>query len=169
MIFGSYLSPDGAWRVDVVIYDCTLVDPESEQEDSLEQLILVSVAEDSQTLLDTQLLTCGGLGAAGFEGLFWTPDGSYFYYTGAREGVPDGCGFWERSMDRFNIIHRHSEHVGGGPISPDRSKVATWFDHDLTLWNLNGDRIGPVPNPIENAIPAHRVVAQWPVRRLFAQ
>lgn len=139
--------------MDVVIYDCTLVDADTEGENSLEQLFLVSTAADgSQTLVDTQLLNCGGLGAAGLEGLFWTSDGSYFYYTDAREGVPDGCGFWERPMHRFNINDRQTEYIGGGPISPDGSKIATWVNHDLTLWNLNGDRIASIAHPIPNAI-----------------
>jgi hypothetical protein len=151
--FASYPSPDGEWRVDVVIYACAIVDPETQQENSFEQLILVSAADSSRSVLDTQLLNCGGLGAAGFEGLFWTSDGEYFYYTSARDGVPDGCGYWEKPLGRFNVIERQAEAVGGGPISPDGSKLATWIDHSLTLWDLSGDRIGSVPQSLEDAVP----------------
>ncbi|MFA5787877.1 MAG: WD40 repeat domain-containing protein [Actinomycetota bacterium] len=151
--YASYPSPDGEWRVDVVIYACTIVDPETQQENSLEQLILVSAADGSRSVLDTQMLNCGGLGAAGFEGLFWTPDGAHFYYTRARDGVPDGCGYWEKPLGRFNIIEGQAEYVGGGPFSPDGSRIATWIDHSLTLWDVSGDRIGSVPHPIEDAFP----------------
>ena len=59
----SYPSPDGQWRIDLVIYGCTIVDPEVQQENSLEQLILVSAADGSRTVVDTQLLNCGGRGS----------------------------------------------------------------------------------------------------------
>ena len=151
--FASYPSPDGQWRIDLVIYACTTVDPEVQQENSLEQLMLVSAADGSRTVVETQLLNCGGLGAAGLEGRFWTPDGAYFYYTSARDGVPDGCGYWEQPLGRFNVFEGHAEYVGGGPISPDGTKIATWIDHSLTIWEISGDRIGSVPHPIEDALP----------------
>ena len=40
--------------------------------------------------VETQLLYCGGIGASGLEGKFWSPDSRFFYYTNAREGWPDG-------------------------------------------------------------------------------
>jgi len=151
--FASYPSPDGEWRIDLVIHGCTIVDPEVQQENSLEQLILVSTADGSRTVVDTQLLNCGGLGPAGLEGRFWTPDGAYFYYTGARDGVPDGCGYWEQPLGRFNMIKWLPEFVGGGPISPDGTRIATWLDHSLTIWEVSGDQIGSVPHPIEGVLP----------------
>ncbi len=152
-LFASYPSPDGSWRVEVVIYDCTPIDPEQPQGNSLEQLFLVSEADGERVVVDTQLLHCGGLGAAGLEGLFWTKSSSHFYYTGTREGVPDGCGFWQRPMDRIRISDKSTEYVGAGPVSPSGHLIATWLDHDLTIWEVDGPRVASIAHPIQKAIP----------------
>ena len=152
-LFGSYPSPDGSWRVEVIIYDCAPIDPEQPRGNSLEQLFLVTEAGGKKTLLDSQLLNCGGLGASGLEGLFWTSSSSYFYYTGTREGVPDGCGFWQGLMDRINVSEKSTEYVGAGPVSPSGDLIATWVDHDLTLWKLDGPRFASITHPIPEAIP----------------
>jgi hypothetical protein len=100
----SYPSPDGKWKAEVVIYDCTPVDAPNEggpEENSFEQLVLTNVQEGTQQVVDTQLINCGGLGAFGLEGLEWSEDSRYFYYTDAREGVPDGAGEWTRPVWRL--------------------------------------------------------------------
>jgi hypothetical protein len=151
--FASYLSPDALWRVEIVIYDCTLVDPEMIRGNSLEQLFLVSTRDGTRDLIESESLHCGGLGAAGFEGRFWTADSKFFYYTGAREGVPDGCGYWERPLSRLAPNQRTVDYVGGGPISPDGEMIATWLGYDLAIWQLDGPQIAAVPLPVETAIP----------------
>ena len=152
-LFGSYPSPDGFWRVEVIIYDCTPIDPEQPRGNSLEQLFLVSALDSGRVLLDSELLHCEGLGAAGLEGLFWSATSSFFYYTRARQGVPDGCGFWQRPMDRINVSDKSTQFVGAGPVSPSGDLIVTWVDHDLTLWNLDGPRVASVTHPLPKAIP----------------
>lgn len=75
-----------------MIYDCVPVG--AVEENAYEQLKLIQIDNSVAKIVDNQLRSCGGLGAFGLAGLFWSPNSSYFYYTNAREGVPDGCGYW---------------------------------------------------------------------------
>jgi hypothetical protein len=85
--------------------------------------------------------------------LFWTNSSSYFYYTGTREGVPDGCGFWQGLMDRIKVSDKSIEYVGAGPVSPSGDLIAAWVDHDLTIWELDGPPVASITHPIQEAIP----------------
>jgi heat shock protein HslJ len=142
-LYGSYPSPDGEWRAEVEVYDCVRVGEVDEY--AYEQLKLVQVSSGEEEIVASQLRYCGGLGAVGLDGLFWSANSRYFYYTDAREGVPDGCGYWERPTIRVDIIHREVERLGGGPVSPDTSKLVTWVGHELVAWDVDGGEIARVP------------------------
>jgi len=142
-LYGSYPSPDGKWRAEVVIYEC--VRTGEVKEIAYEQLKLVQVANGDERIADAQLRYCGGLGAFGLAGLFWSPNGRYFYYTDAREGVPDGCGYWKRPIIRLDSTSLDKEYLGAGSRSPDGGKIATWQGRELVVWNINGGEIARVP------------------------
>ncbi len=141
-LYDSHLSPDGQWRAEVVRYDCA--DLGGVDQIAYEQLRLVHVATGDERVVDEQLLFCGGLGAFGLAGLFWSPNGRYFYYTDAREGVPDGCGYWERPLLRLDVASLGRECLGAGPLSPDGEKIATWQGRDLVVWSVDGGEIARV-------------------------
>jgi hypothetical protein len=132
-------SPDDKWQAEVVIYDCIPIDTLDLY--GYEELRLVEIKTGAEKVIDAQLKNCGGLGAAGLEGLFWSPNSRYLYYTRAREGVPDGCGYlWERPITRLDIVNQTSEQLGGGPWSPDKTKMAAWQwpEKELVIWRMNG-------------------------------
>lgn len=142
-ISASLLSPDGEWRAEVAIYHCVPFGNMGEY--GLEQLRLVQVSNGAEKIADRQVLACGGLGAFGFSGLFWSSDSRLFYYTNAREGFPEGCGYWERPILRVDVTNRVVENLGGGPVSPDGSKLATWQERELVVWDINDGEIGRAP------------------------
>ena len=152
-LFASYPSPDSNWQAEVVIYECTAVDPEVPNGNSLEQLRLIRVVDASQRTVHSQLLYCGGLGAFGLEGLFWTEDSRYFYYTDAREGGPDGCGYWRRPLLRFDVLDGSMDEFGAGTISPDGTKIAAWNGDQLEVWELAGGQIGQTQIPLPGLNP----------------
>jgi hypothetical protein len=125
------LSPDGEWRAEVAIYDCIPFGDMGEY--ALEQLKLVQVSKGVEKVADSQLLACGGLGAFGFEGLFWSLNSRFFYYTDASEGVPDGCGYWVKPVLRLDTTSLTVESLGGGLPSPDGMKLATWQGRELVI------------------------------------
>ncbi len=134
-IYKSYPSPDGKWRVEITIYDCVKVDTRSNADaNAYEQLQLLN-ASGGKELIDSQLQNCGGLGAAGLDGLYWSSNSRYFYYTNARDGVPDGCGYWEKPILRLNTDTLKTANLGGGPNSPDGTKIITWQGNELVIWD----------------------------------
>lgn len=149
-LLASYSSPDNQWRVEIIIYDCVHIeglDPGFFADiHAYEQLKLVDVRSGATQVLDNQYQSCGGLGAFGLEGRFWSSNSQYFYYTDAREGVPDGlCGYWERSFLRLDITNRSTEFLGMGTLSPDRTKLATWQNSDLVVWSLDEGQMARSP------------------------
>lgn len=151
-VHGVYPSPDGKWQAEVIIYDCVKVDARlSADANAYEQLKLIQVSGGDEKIVDNQLQYCGGLGAAGLDGLFWSLNSLFFYYTNAREGVPDGCGFWERPTLRLDINTLKIEYLGGGPVSPDGNKMATWQGIDLVVSDVNkGTEVGRISPYILN-------------------
>ncbi len=92
-LYNSFPSPDGVWRTDVLIYDCVKTFGGYEAggyENAYDQLRLINLVTGDDKLADEQLQYCGGIGAYGLEGLFWSSNSRYFYYITAREGVPGG-------------------------------------------------------------------------------
>ena len=136
---GSYASPDGHWQVEVLIYDC--VATAENQENAYDQLNLLEASNGQSTVLADQLQSCGGLGAAGLAGLFWSPNSRFFYYTDAREGVPDGCGDWAGSILRYDTQTQATVALGGGPRSPDGTKIATRQGVELVIWAIDQGEI----------------------------
>jgi Tol biopolymer transport system component len=127
-----------------VIRDCVPVG--EADENAYEQLRLAQVGSANTEIADSQLQVCGGLGAFGLAGLFWSPNSRYFYYTSAREDAPDGCGgFWEPPILRFDVTTLKSENLGGGTPSPDGTKLVTWLEKDLLVWDVNAGEIARIP------------------------
>ncbi len=143
----SYPSPDGAWRIDVVSTGCVSVDdPAGSASQAIEQLLRVERDGGAVTPIESQLIFCGGLGGFGFEGLTWSSNSRYFYFTAAREGSPDGlCWYWERTITRLEVATGRVEPLGGGPLSPDGARLATWQNRDVVIWDLNLGEIARVP------------------------
>lgn len=146
-IHSSFASADGKWRAEVVIHDCVKVDPrETADANAVEMLKLVRISDQTGMIIETQLLSCGGVGAGGLGGLFWSPNGQYFYYTDARKGLPDGsCGYWARPIKRINVDSQKVELVGGGHVSPDKTKLAFWQDNEIVIWSLDEGEIARAP------------------------
>jgi hypothetical protein len=92
----TFPSPDGQWQAETVVYGCVETDEETEHAYELLRFAASSAGEWRQ--VDSQLINCGGLGAYGLAGLCWSRDSRYFYYTPARQGVPDGAGEWSRPV-----------------------------------------------------------------------
>jgi WD40 repeat protein len=130
--------------MEVVIFDCVPVGETDEA--AYEQLKLIRASDGVAKIVDTQLIYCGGLGAYGFKGLFWSPNSRYFYYANAREGSPDGvCSYWEPSIFSFEVTTGNKEAIGMGPRSPDGKKIAAWDDNgEIVVWDIDAGEVGRV-------------------------
>jgi hypothetical protein len=146
-IHSFFASADQKWRVEVVVHDCVKVHPgENADANAVEMLKLIQISNQTEKIIETQLLNCGGVGAGGLGGLFWSPSSQYFYYTDAREGLPDGiCGYWARPIKRVNVNTQKVELVGAGHLSPDKTKLAFWQDNEIVIWSLDEGEIARVP------------------------
>ena len=139
----THVSPDGQWRVALAQTGC--VPTAAETEHTYETVHLLSGDGTDTTLVESQLINCGGLGAYGFEAFFWSPNSRYFYYTTARTGVPDGCGPWVRPVRRLDTADATTVNLGSGWPSPDGAYLATWLKQELVLWDLDGEELGRLP------------------------
>jgi len=135
----SYVSPDKQWRIDIVVRDCTKVDPRPDaDENSLVQLVLVDLRQSSEAMISDQFIYCGGLGAYGFGGQRWSVDSHAFYFTPANTGGPDGvCWYWEQPIYRLDLQSREVMPLGGGPTSPDGASLAVWQADELVIWDYD--------------------------------
>jgi hypothetical protein len=148
-----FTSPDQTWRAEIVRYDCTLI---SEADDELAgvpiayELLQLTGPDGKVTPVAHQLQYCGGLGAGGINGLFWSPDGKYFYFDMAREGVPDGlpCGYWHTGKSRLNLETLEVEVLPGkGSVSPDGLRLLLVAEPDFILWDPNQGEVGRSAHP----------------------
>lgn len=139
-VLGPYPAPDGARRAEVRVYDCVSAIPEYET--AYEMLLIVDEKSGEEELAATQLIACGGLGAFGLEGKSWSPEGDFFCFTDAREGVPDGCGFWQQPLSRVNTASGEVERLGPAVRSPDGTQLASWDGRDLVIWSVSGGQVG---------------------------
>ncbi len=125
---------------------------ESADANAVEILKLIHTGDQTEMIIETQLLSCGGVGVYGISGLVWSPNNHYFYYTDARESVPDGsCGYWARPIKRVNVDTQEVELVGAGHLSPDKTKLAFWQDNEIVIWSLDEGEIARVPATIPEA------------------
>jgi hypothetical protein len=130
----SLPSPDGEWRAEVVVYPCVET---GEGEQAFEELRLTDAHHGRTFVADHQLQNCGGLGAFGLGRLSWSQNSRYLYYTDAREGVPDGgCGAWIPPTVRLDVETHEVVHLGSGPLSLDKTQLATWQADKLVIWKL---------------------------------
>ncbi len=150
VIYDSYPSPDNQWQARVVKYRCSEMEPGVEV--ALEQLRLIDGA-GQVVVADSQLIYCGGLGAFGLAGRFWSDDSRFFFYTDAREGVPDGCGFWEQPLLRVEAASATRVNLGAGPFSPDGRRLAAWQAGQLVIWDVAGGELSRLQPEVDGAQP----------------
>jgi hypothetical protein len=144
-----YFSPDGRWRAELLVIPCTAIG--AEQIHAYDELSAVEISTGQRMRIHAQLQNCGGLGEAGLRGEFWSRNSRFFYYTDAREGVPDGCGYWAGSVWRWDSNDGSRTHLGGTVISPDRRWMAAWQEQAIVVWAVDGDELGRAAG----AEPAH--------------
>lgn len=132
--------------------------PGSEIEaNAYEQLRIHNLQDDISVVVDGQVINCGGLGAAGLAGLFWSEDSRFFYYTNAREGLPDGgCGYWASPVLRLDLETMATVYLGGGPVSPDGRLLAARDGPELVVWDLAGDLLARISLAAPDA-PVHAI------------
>jgi len=134
-ILGTFPSPDGTKTAEVLVYDCVASGGEVLAYDVLR---LKQVGRTGSIDVATQLQYCEGLGAHGLQGLFWSPNSRYFYFTDAREGGPDGgCAVWFGSKARFDGETGQVEQLGGAVPSPDGLRLAAWIRDGLAVWSID--------------------------------
>ena len=89
---------------------------------------LIEVNTGRTDLLTDTVLNCGGIGAGGLVGLYWSPKSEHFYFITVREGVPDGvCWYWYPNIYFSNINDRTVKMLGGGVLSKYQTKLAYWL------------------------------------------
>lgn len=142
-----FRSPDGKWTAQVTVRACRQA-PEGE-EFGYDELYITNTASAKMTRVDSQLQYCGGLGAVGLKGYFWSPNSRYFYYTDARQGVPDGCGYWERPYWYYDTESGQHALVGMGALAQDKARLAAWRDNAIVIWDFSGGEVAR--NPVENS------------------
>ncbi len=152
-VYTSYLSPDERWRAEVIFYDCAQVS--GVDANAYEQLKIIRVSDGMERVVADQLQFCGGLGAYGLGGLFWSPNSRYFYFTDAREGVPDGAAcYWERPLFAVEVASGNVEQLAPGSpwsLSPDGITIAAQRGRELRLWSLDDGETAGTPLAIPDA------------------
>ena len=145
-VIGTYPSPDRKWRVEVIRYDCAYVSHDYNEAIAYEQVKLINLGDATEKILADQKQNCGGLGAFGFNGLYWSPSNRYFYYNDSREGFPDGgCGSYiPLPIYRLDTANRKIIKLEGGFLAPDKTKLALWQGQDILIWDLDKGEIARV-------------------------
>ena len=152
-IQASFLSPDGKWRGEVVLYDCVQADTREDADaNAVEILKLTRVNDQREMIVERDLYNCGGLGAYGLAGLFWSSNNQYFYFTDAAKSAPDGlCGYWARPIKRVHVDNGEVKLLDGGPLSPDKTKLAFWRENEIVIWSLDEGEIAHLPGFVPEA------------------
>ena len=141
-VIAAYPSRDGKWRVEIIRYDCASIDNIYDDSIAYEKLKLINLSDGTQRVVADQRQVCGGLGAFGLNGLYWSPSNRYFYYSESREGYPDGgCGVYIPSIYRLDPITQEVITLEGGVISPDKTKLALWQGREIVVWDLDKGEI----------------------------
>jgi hypothetical protein len=152
-IESAFLSPDGKWRGEVVRYDCVQADTREDADtNAVEILKLIRIDDKREMIVERDLYNCGGVGAYGLAGLFWSSNNKYFYFTDAAKSAPDGlCGYWARPIKRVNVNNGEVESLDGGPLSPDKTKLAFWRENEIVIWRLDEGEIAHIPGLVPEA------------------
>ena len=137
-VYQSMRSPDGKWLAQIIQYPCTQVRTGAEYGPDAYEIIRVSDRD-----VEEQYYSCGGLGAYGFEGKFWTSNSRYFYYTNGREGWPDGGYPWRRPISRYDVLTDKTETLWLGLFSPDQNLVAGAQGHNLVILGTDNEAAHP--------------------------
>ncbi len=143
-------SPDGQWQAAVTAYACA---PIGDGDLAYEQLTLINTATGSQTVAATQTIACGGLGAYGLANLFWSAGSRYLYYTTARDGAPDGCGYWTPPVTRLDVTTLTTTDLGGGVLSADGARLAAWQGREVVIWDVDGGAIARAAAALPDLLP----------------
>lgn len=147
----SQVSPDGLWWARVFSHHCP--DTLTGEAYGYDYLLLTDQQSGEARVVFSQLISCGGLGAYGLTGVFWSGTSRFYYFTDAANGVPDGCGYWQPPLLRLDLNDWSITSLGSGTLSPDRLRLASWLDGELVVWDLNGGRIGSAPPPVDKGLP----------------
>ncbi len=139
----SFRSPDGKWQAKIVVRAC--LETPTPDDRGYEELRLRDLGTGQETLADSQVTSCDGLGAYGLKGYFWSDDSRFFYYTDARQGVPDGCGYWATPYLAFDTHTGKTIRIGGGAISPDENFLAAWDKNEIVIWDWQRGEIARTP------------------------
>jgi len=153
-IIDTYSSPDGQFLAEIIRYDCVRVG--NEGENAYEQLKLIQEKYTSKNVVADQLQFCGGIGAYGLGGLFWSPGGRYFYYTASKYGVPDGdfCELWVRDMFRVDAITGIIDSTPGmGELMADDKTMIIPGKGEFVLWDLDIGEMERIPYKVPDAHP----------------
>jgi hypothetical protein len=134
-----FRSPDGKWQVHINVRPC--LDTPTENDLGYDELRVTNLETGAEILADEQLIYCGGLGAFGFLGYGWSANSRYFYYTSARQGVPDGGGFWLKPYHYLDTETLQTVTLGGAVRSPDEKLLATSQPDAITLWDWNTGKV----------------------------
>jgi hypothetical protein len=146
-VLASYPSSDGKWRADIIRYDCVnYTYPDYIGSIAYEQLKIVNLSDGTEKIVEDMLLNCDGLGAFGFDGLYWSPSNRFFYYSDWREGSPDGgCGnYLALPIYRFDTLTQEIITLSGSHISPDQTKLAIWQDDEIIIWDLDQGEVARI-------------------------
>ncbi len=147
----SQVSPDGLWWARAFSHPCP--DEFEGEAYGYDFLQLTNQRNGEERVVFSQLISCGGLGAYGLAGSFWSGTSRFYYFTEAAHGVPDGCGYWQPPLLRLDLNDWSITDLGSGTLSPNRLRMASWMDGELVMWDLNGGRIGSAPPPVDNVLP----------------
>lgn len=147
-VLEEYPSPDGKWRAEVIRYDCINYQyPDYVERIAYEQLKMINLMDGNESVVEDQLQNCDGIGGGGLKGLYWSPNNRYFYFTDWREGHPEGCGnYILPTVYRFDSLTQERLTVGGGHISPDKTKFAMWElqKNEIVIWDLDQGEVARV-------------------------
>ncbi len=152
----SYRSPNGKWLAQVILYPCTQVQTDPENWPDAFEILRINDQE-----METENYFCGGQGAYGFEGKFWTPNSRFFYYTDAREGWPDGGYPWRRPISRFDTVTGKSETLDKAVFSPGQSRIAGGQNMDLVVWEVNSDTVRSFSGMPADQMPFGVIWSAW--------
>lgn len=137
---GGLTSPSGVYRVEWLRSQCAEVSqPGGSGSESMsariDTLILINSATGERSVIETQILFCGGLGAAGLAPVRWSADSRFLYYTTAAEGAPDGAPcYWTRPLVRLDVNSGDRAFNVEGVAAPDGITIASPLRNRIVIW-----------------------------------